>query len=911
MNFLHSPNHLSFKKLFTRSIGLLLIFILNEQPGFPQPVPVIQWQKCLGGSRNDVANDVLLTADGSIVVVGSSQSNDGNVSGHHGSLDSTDAWIGKLDGSGNLIWQKSIGGINNDVFKTIIATGDGNYLCIGYAFSTEGDIAYNNGSADYFIVKISKDGNIIWSKTFGGSLSDMAYDGILTSDGKYAIIGASYSDDGDVQSKGFGRTSADAWVIKLDTAGNILWENCSGDTTVYAGVNIIETNDHNFMGCLQSTYSYKDPGEVIQHANGGKVYKVNKDNGNFSYVGNALVDQSSAYEYSHSGNSYSFCKRNNGFIISYQHYYNSSPTTCSSNDLILNNVVEHGFSEIATLRDCTPGPVGSGLAGTHGITALSDSSLIGAGYYYAENSYDDAYFMIGKFNPLNSGYPNGTSSYSTFGGSGVDDFTSVKIYPNQNEFVAVGFTNSKDGDVSGNHGNGTYGINDCWIVKLVNSNKIVGNVFVDLNANGIKDAGEPGFDNAKISTVQNGITQYAIPNQGHYTNLVNTGTYTTTITINKPYYTSTNNGKVSIFSGFGNTDTVNFPVQPIKGIRDYAISVTSLDPAKPDRDDEYVISYSNKGTDTLINKTIYFIKDSHTQFGYATPPIAKISGDTLSWVVTNVLPDSTGGKIKFYVKLDPIPLLNVGDTLVSTAYIDSTGDASTNDNTVLLRQIVTGSFDPNDKQESHGGFITPLEMKKEQYLNYTIRFQNLGNEAANSIIIRDTLYGKLDATSIEMTSSSHPYKFSLQYGKYAVWTFDNINLVDSTTNDSLSRGYISYRIKPLPGFVTGDTIRNSASIYFDFNPPVSTNTAVTVFTAMQAIWTGAISKAWENPLNWANGKVPDAGTDVYINGGKPNNPEINSKASCRIIYVNPNAVLKINTGNSLNVGGNYLPIGPH
>src|SRR2546426_327482 len=153
MHFVHSTlnNYLSFKKLFTRSIVLLLTFILNEHPGFSQPVPAIQWQKCLGGSRNDVANDVLLTTDGSIIVVGSSQSNDGNVSGHHGSLDSTDAWIAKLDASGILLWQKSIGGLNNDVFKTIIATGDGNYLCIGYTFSTDGNIAFNNGSADYLI----------------------------------------------------------------------------------------------------------------------------------------------------------------------------------------------------------------------------------------------------------------------------------------------------------------------------------------------------------------------------------------------------------------------------------------------------------------------------------------------------------------------------------------------------------------------------------------------------------------------------------------------------------------------------------------------------------------------------------------------------------------------------------------
>ena len=101
-----------------------------------------------------------------------------------------------------------------------------------------------------------------------------------------------------------------------------------------------------------------------------------------------------------------------------------------------------------------------------------------------------------------------------------------------------------------------------------------------------------------------------------------------------------------------------------------------------------------------------------------------------------------------------------------------------------------------------------------------------------------------------MISASASNQFSLQYGKYLVWTFNNINLPDSATNDSLSKGYITYRIKPFSGLVTGDTILNNASIYFDFNPPIRTNTQVTVLTAEKDTWTGANSTAWENPLNW-------------------------------------------------------------
>jgi hypothetical protein len=160
--FFCSNKYLLLKKFFTGSI-ILFLFTLNTQVSFAQSTKGIEWKKCIGGTKDDEANDVLLNPDGTMVVVGYSKSNDGDVSGHHGSLDTADAWIAKLDASGNLLWQKSVSGTNNDVFNTVISTGDGNYLCIGYTYSTDGDIAINgnNGSADYVVVKISKDGNII------------------------------------------------------------------------------------------------------------------------------------------------------------------------------------------------------------------------------------------------------------------------------------------------------------------------------------------------------------------------------------------------------------------------------------------------------------------------------------------------------------------------------------------------------------------------------------------------------------------------------------------------------------------------------------------------------------------------------------------------------------------------------
>ena len=908
------------KKINFISILLLLLLSLSNictAQLYPNRASKnIQWQKCIGGSQNDAAADVVLNTDGSIIVVGNSNSNDGDVSGHHGALNFSDAWIAKLDASGNLLWQKSIGGTGNEGFNKVIATADGNYLCVGSTNSTDGDISFNNGKSDVFVVKIKGDGTVLWSKCFGGTEDDYANNAILTSDGGYAIMGLANSYDGDVQSKPFGNTQTYNWVIKFDGSDNVMWEKVVGpynsDSSSYykalPGQGIVETPDKKLMTLtmvtsVDSIYQNpigQDPGwtYIVHHP--GMLTTLNENTGAFIVSSQIVGD--GAFTMCSTADRYFVAENITGYIEADYDWgicYDSSIYAFSNK-----------FIGGPSFNVFSSGPVNSChnnnyyaepelySYGTHGIMALSDSiySTVGASYDNAEFGYMSTYLES----------PDAwLSKFGVFGGSYEDVFDAAKALPNGNEFVAVGYTNSKDGDVSGLHGSAG-GPHDCWIVKIVSANKISGNVFLDKNNNGKKDAGEPPFDNAKINITRKGVTQTAIPNQGYYSNVVDTGTYNTTLSINAPYFTTTNTGKLTTFTAYGSADSIDFPVQVVPGIKDYAVSVTALESARPNVDVEYVITYSNKGTDTLTNRILYFVKDNRTTFGYSTPLPSSISGDTLFWTVTNVIPGGSGN-IKFYLKLDPIPLLNIHDSLTSIAYIDSTGDASSSDNKVLLRQIVVGSFDPNDKLESHGGFITPDEMISEKYLTYTIRFQNNGNETANMIVIRDTLDNKLDNSTVEMAACSHPYQFNIQNGKYLSWTFNNINLPDSLSSDSLSKGYITYKVMPLPGFKTGDTIRNTASIYFDFNPPLATNTQLTIFTPEKDTWTGAQSTAWENPLNWSTGKVPDVGVDVYINSGVTNYPVVNSNALCRSINVNPGATITVNTGYKINVGGMFLP----
>ena len=146
----------------TIALALLAAVCLAQTP------PTIQWQKCLGGSDRDYAGSIQQTSDGGFIVAGYSCSNDGDVSGHHGTPgDSTDYWIVKLDSTGEIDWQRSLGGSDWDWAFSIQQTADGGFIVAGRSESNDGDVSgwhegYDGGdpTSDYWVVKLSPDDGI-------------------------------------------------------------------------------------------------------------------------------------------------------------------------------------------------------------------------------------------------------------------------------------------------------------------------------------------------------------------------------------------------------------------------------------------------------------------------------------------------------------------------------------------------------------------------------------------------------------------------------------------------------------------------------------------------------------------------------------------------------------------------------
>ena len=201
----------------------------------------ISWEKPLGGGGIDYAKSIQQTSDGGYIVTGWSTSPNGDVTGNHGDAD---YWIVKLDNVGNIIWEKSLGGSGYDGAQSIQQISDGGYIVAGHSFSNDGDVTGNHGSNDYWIVKLDNVGNMIWEKSLGGSGSDHAYSIQQTTDGGYIVAGSSSSNDGDV---GSNIGNDDYWIVKLDNSGNLIWEKSLGGSSEEVARSVAQTADGGYI----------------------------------------------------------------------------------------------------------------------------------------------------------------------------------------------------------------------------------------------------------------------------------------------------------------------------------------------------------------------------------------------------------------------------------------------------------------------------------------------------------------------------------------------------------------------------------------------------------------------------------------------------------------------------------------
>lgn len=802
-----------------------------------------KWEKKYTGTKPSEGFGIDSTQTG-FIACGFTEANDGDATGNHGLAD---AWVIKTDSSGNKIWAKCFGGSSNDTAFAVITVPDG-YLIAGTTASTDGDAIGSKGGRDGWAIKLDTAGNIIWQKKFGGSgtdvLNSVQYD---SQSNAYLFSGYSTSVDGDISNS---RGAMDVWVLKTDTSGNLQWSSAFGGSGDDASANIKLAPDHS--GYFVSGFSASNDGDVSGNAGGADAWLLRMD---------------------------------------------------TNGKLVWQKCVGTTRNEFAMAA-----------------VPVSQSDVIIAGFAQAAPD--------------------------------------PKVYSNCRGLIA----------------------------RLGIGNTITGKVFYDINRNGLFDNGETLCEQAVITVKQpDGTTKSTIAYDGNYMLGTDTGAYEVSVNSSTlDYYTAVPASVVISHNTYYNTDTIHFAIQPIPGIKDLSINLLPITPARPGFAVQYKLIAVNNGTEIIPSATVTLAKDSRLIYQNASPAPGTLNGNTLQWTLSNFGPMDTSCIVINFKAATP-PTLTNGLTLVSVASIPLENDTTPSDNTYIAKQLVTGSYDPNDKREAHGGIVTEEQLASNDWLSYLIRFQNTGTDTAFTVIIKDTLSSKVNWNTLQLTDASHPYQVELEDGRITL-RLDGIKLADSNHNEPKSHGYIGYRVKPNANVKAGDTILNRAAIYFDYNLPVVTNTAllkiiketgatcqggIATFTALQDnvssyawelnsgegfgfisdnenysgthteklnitaptswtgnqyrcrmllengeivysdirqlqfinTWLGTTNSNWHLPQNWECGVVPDAYTDVII---KPavNSAVIIGNTSCHSVRLTgPNMLLFVKQGVQFTITG--------
>jgi uncharacterized repeat protein (TIGR01451 family) len=334
----------------------------------------------------------------------------------------------------------------------------------------------------------------------------------------------------------------------------------------------------------------------------------------------------------------------------------------------------------------------------------------------------------------------------------------------------------------------------------------------------------------------------------------NAGSYTISPKLQDPYFTITPaSATINFASAGGSSQTVNFCFVPNGVHNDVEVTLIPVSSARPGFDAYYKLEYKNKGTSVLSGNVSTGFADDKLNLITATPAVTTQSTGSLVWAYTNLQPFETR-TIDIRFNLLPPPVNNNGETLSFNCNITPlAGDETPRDNSFSLKQTITGSFDPNDKACLEGDTIDITNVG--HYVHYLVRFQNTGTEAAENVVVKDILQNNLVWNSFELTKTSHPCVLKQTDGNKLEFIFEGINLPALSVDEPGSHGYIAFKVKTINSLIIGDSVKNNAAIYFDYNLPVITNTAGSIIDSIRIVpisieyFKGAI-QAGNHLLNW-------------------------------------------------------------
>lgn len=388
----------------------------------------------------------------------------------------------------------------------------------------------------------------------------------------------------------------------------------------------------------------------------------------------------------------------------------------------------------------------------------------------------------------------------------------------------------------------------CTFVPGGNYNTISGNLTFDYNNNGC-DSGDLNIGNIRVN-INDGNTlgaSFSDPN-GNCVFYTQAGSFDIAPAPENPTWFSVSPASVTIpfADNNNNVSTQHFCLAPVGSHQDLEIVLVPITPARPGFDAVYKIVFKNKGNQYMNDWTGVSLQYDATNMSFVSASQASSSSSAglLGWGYFLAPFQTATIEVVFHINTPTDvnnPVVN-GDVLTFTATFDPiVTDENPADNTFVYHQTVVGSLDPNTIECLEGAVVAPTEIG--DYLHYAINFENTGTYPAENIVVKTEIDpAKFDISTLQFLNASNPVQTRIT-GNVVEFIFENINLGIG------GHGHILLKLKTNPNLVTGDSVSKRADIFFDYNFPVDTGLANTVFQTLSnaAFETDASVAVFPNP----------------------------------------------------------------
>lgn len=354
-------------------------------------------------------------------------------------------------------------------------------------------------------------------------------------------------------------------------------------------------------------------------------------------------------------------------------------------------------------------------------------------------------------------------------------------------------------------------------------NLVRGSMFVDVNVNGSPDPGEPLLKNRIVTDVLSGFIGMS-NTEGWYTVPANDSASYSLFPPSVMYYSAVPAQYNGFMNGPGLIDSLgSFIYEPDSIFNDLSLTLVAVPPFRPGFQVNYNMIVRNNGTATTTGSLTLRLP-SGLSYVSSSLPAGTITADSIIMTLPPVDPFSSE---LIFASFTLSPLVPIGTVLSANASVWGFNDALPFDNYSEDTVIVGGSYDPNDIYVNQDE-IDQSQVSNAPYLLYRVRFQNTGTDTAFNVSVINPVPDGVQPASFEWLGSTHTARVRISPDQQNfIFDFPDILLPDSNTNEPASNGALYYRLRIADNLQVGDSISSSAAIYFDFNAPVITNTAVT------------------------------------------------------------------------------------